>query len=168
MVNNQQISPVEMRGFIAHITQTQNVLRSLGAEYKGEYVFTDHVYAVPNVDLNTEFVRIRVYQKTQWAQKNVVMVHKRAGKIIVHQEFDSIPEAYLSIDLCYQFLFSFSRTGWEYSWNQMRIFVEDIKELEPTIEVIAASVEQIQSLFELLCITRNTDQSLAAIMSKRL
>ncbi len=164
----------EVRGLISHIPETRSILQNAGAAYKGEYAFTDHIYAIPNVDLNTEFVRIRVYQKTQWAQKNVVVVHKRTlqqgqmGITVFHQECDTFEEAQQILDPSYWFLFSFSRIGWEYSWNHMRIFVEDIQSLEPTVEVIAPAVEQIQDLFQILQIDHRIPQSIPCIMKDRL
>jgi adenylate cyclase class IV len=151
----------EIRAIITSIEQVREELESMGAVLMGDYAFTDYIYQPHNTscDLNKEFIRIRAYQKTNWNQKKFSVVHKRkeqegmTGKILLRAECDTFAEAeQMLCDSCL-FRFSFSRNGYEYSLNSMKLFVEDIQGLPPTIEVVAASKQQIDELFEKLSIT---------------
>lgn len=174
MVKNQLPCPAEMRGFIASTQEIVHQLQKNGAEFKGGYAFTDSIYSYKNspFDLNKEFFRLRQYEKTAWDQKNIVFTHKRidvrgqVGINLVKKEFDTLDQVNPEL-IHYRLLFSFSRTGTEYYWNQMRIFVEDIQGLPPSIEVIAPSCEQIFYFFAMIDAKMITE-SVPALMEKYL
>lgn len=147
----------ELRGLILSVQSVCNTLEAYGAEFKGEYSFTDSIYQPLGkiIDLNREFVRMRVYQKTNWNQKKFVICHKikevprRTGVSIFSCECNSLEEAEKLLGCCgAQFLFSFARTGYEYSLQGMKLFVEDIEGLPATIEAVASGLHQITELFE--------------------
>lgn len=146
----------ESRAIIQNIEYTQNTLLERGAQFKGEYSFTDYIYkpADRSIDLNKEFIRLRVYQNTNWNQKKFVISHKIkeipgcSGRTVYFCECDSLEEAeQILSEKETQFMFSFSRLGYEYSLQGMRIFVEDIQKLPPTIEIIASCADDINYLF---------------------
>ena len=148
----------ELRASLEDRATAQKNLESVCACFKGEYAFIDYIYRPwdREIDLNEEFIRLRVYQKTNWAQRNCVLIHKpkkvygQSSVTFFNKEFDSLAEAQNEIAQRYQLLFSFSRNGYEYALDGMRIFVEDIQGLPASIEVIAASKEQIMDLFNIL------------------
>ncbi len=174
MNNVNHKSPAEMRGFVASTQEIKHQLQKNGAEFKGEYAFIDSIYSYKNspFDLSKEFFRLRQYEKTAWDQKNIVFTHKRidvrgqVGINLVKKEFDTVDQVNPEL-MYYRLLFSFSRTGTEYYWNQMRIFVEDIQGLPPSIEVIAPSCEQIFSFFAMIDAQMITE-SVPALMEKYL
>lgn len=169
---DQLKSPAELRGFIASTQEIKYQLHKNGAEFKGEYAFTDSIYSYKKspFDLNKEFFRLRQYEKTAWDQKNIVFTHKRidargqVGINLVKKEFDTLDQVNPEL-IEYRFLFSFYRTGTEYFWNEMRIFVEDIQGLPPSIEVIAPSSAQIYSFFTMIN-AKIIAESVPALMSK--
>lgn len=171
---DQLQSPAEMRGFITSIQEVKDQLQKNGALFKSEYAFTDSIYSYKDspFDLNKEFIRLRKYEKTAWAQKNIVLVHKQidvrgqVGINLFKKEFDTVDQASHAL-IHHQLLFSFMRTGTEYYWNDMRIFVEDIQGLPPSVEVIAPSSEQIISFFGMFN-AKIITESVPALMEKSL
>ena len=91
----------EVRAFIIDIERAQLQCSLLGAKFKGEYEFNDYIYHPQDrdFDLNKEFVRLRVYQKTQWDQKAVELTHKVkscpgvSGSVKLKKQFNAIKEA---------------------------------------------------------------------------
>lgn len=157
--NASEAQPHEIRAYIDNFGETCRQLQTLGAVHQGEYAFIDYIYYPCGkiIDLNREFVRLRKYDQTSWNQQKYVLVHKikeeigKSGKIIWHQESDSIEKAHQLLDSYgVQFLFSFSRTGMEFAWQDMRIFVEEIQGLPPSIEIVSNEAQQIKELFEFL------------------
>ena len=166
----------ELRASLEDRATAQKNLESVCACFKGEYAFIDYIYRPwdREINLNEEFIRLRVYQKTNWAQKNYVLMHKRKemqGRSSIsffRKEFESLAEAQNEIDGHYQLLFSFSRNGYEYELDGMRIFVEDIQGLPATIEVIAASKEQIMNLLNMLPVTSIIADSVPSLIENNL
>lgn len=162
ITNDQNLQATsEIRAYIQDIASVKNRLIHLGATFKSEYAFTDYIYQPKeaNWNLNKEFIRLRVYEKTNWDQKKCVLVHKMkktqgvTGKILIHKEFDLISQAQQELKDNYSFIFSFYRKGWQYSLNDSQIFVEDIENLNATIEIVASDKEKIDDLFSKLSIT---------------
>lgn len=84
-----------------------------------------------------------MYSKTSWKQKPVEVCSKiNKWK----KEFDKVceAEAFLS---AYTYAFVFSRTGFEYQLDDLRIFIEEIEGLPPSIEVLAPSKEKLNHFF---------------------
>lgn len=149
------IEAVEIRAEIHNCLNVQAILMSENADYQGDYAFKDHIYSDLNShkNLNNEFFRIREYQITRWEQKPVVAVYKirdlqlQNHQILFEKEFDTVDQARQYIPKYFSNRCSFFRHGWEYRLNNMRIFVEQIDELPPSIEIIAGTQEEIFNLF---------------------
>lgn len=147
----------EVRAFIIDIERTQLQISLLGAEFKGEYEFSDYIYHPQerDFDLNKEFVRLRVYQKTQWNQKAVELSHKIKsdagvpGSLKLKQQFNTIEEADIFLS-DYRFAFSYHRKGLEYQLDNVKIFLEKIQDLPPSVELISLSKQNIDQLFDKL------------------
>lgn len=146
----------ELRAKISAVENICLQLQNCGALFCGDYAFTDYCYYFPDraLDFNKEFIRLRIYQKTNWDQKNCVITHKikeeigKSGRLIWHLECDSCEQAQQILENDgVIFFFSFFRHGYEYILNGMRIFVEDIQGLPPTIEVIGDDLPAISELF---------------------
>ena len=157
---NLAIEGVEIRAISRDIENTRSTLLRRKATFIGDYAFTDHIYSnATQSNLNDEFVRIREYQRTNWKQKAVVIVHKvrdaREGnhQTLLKEECDTLDEAEKFIPNDFYKRFSFPRHGWEYCLENMQIYVEEIDGLSPSIEVIAPSHQEILILFKDLKIT---------------
>lgn len=150
-----QCEAVELRAIIHDSASICESLLYQIADYKGEYAFTDYIYinCNSNKNLNEEFLRIREYKITRWQQKPVVVIYKirnlqgEGHQIQFYQEFETLTEGEQTIPSHFSKKCSFFRHGWEYQLRDMRIFVEEIDSLPPSIEVIANSQEEIFSLF---------------------
>ncbi len=149
------IEAVEIRAEITNCLNVQAILMSEHADYHGDYAFKDHIYSDlhSHKSLNDEFFRIREYQITRWQQKPVVAVYKirdshlQNHQILFQKEFDTFDQAQQYIPKHFSNRCSFFRRGWEYRLNHIRIFVEEIDQLPPSIEIIARSQEEIFNLF---------------------
>lgn len=149
------IEAIEIRAVIHSSLSVRAVLMRENAIYQGDYAFNDHIYSDLNSykNLNDEFFRIREYQITRWQQKSVVAVYKirdlqsQNHQILFEKEFDKFGQAQQHTPEYFSNRCSFFRCGWEYHLNNMRIFVEEIDGLPPSIEIIARSQEEIFNLF---------------------
>lgn len=142
---------IEVRAYVMEAEFAARTLLQMGAVIQGDYAFRDHIYQPKmkeKFDLNKEFVRIRVYQKTNWTQKSVALIHKvkspekAVGSTKMKEEFDAFEEAVNFLGHSYIEIFNFQRQGIEYKLDDSRIFLEDIDDLPRSIEVIAPSEDE--------------------------
>lgn len=154
------VEAVEIRAICSDNEDVRLALVQKMAVFKGDYAFTDHIYSEgDHSNLNDAFFRIRHYQRTKWQQKNVVIVHKIRDvqngdhQLLFKQECDTLEEAEQFIPINYLKRCSFSRCGLEYCLESMRIYVEEIEGLPPSIEVVASSRQEILNLFKYLDVT---------------
>src|SRR3990167_7481771 len=128
---------IEGRATISGIEDTRKQVEQFGAIFKGEYIFKDVIF-IPKKDdfnLSDDFLRMRIYSKTNWPTKNIVLVRKQTefkstgkiDKIILKEEFDTEKEAvnFVETNLSSEFerRFEFSRIGWQYQLENHRIFI---------------------------------------------
>lgn len=149
---------IELRAFVANLDAVRNTLLELGSTARGEYAFQDYIYTSlqheEDYNLNREFIRIRVYSKTQWNQKNVELMHKirsvqgLSGIAKIKEEFERFEEAVKTIEGRARLLFSYKRTGFEYVLDGARIFVENVDYLPPSVEIVASSQKEVEDIFE--------------------
>lgn len=160
-------STTEIRAYIKNIHRVQGELISLSAIFKSEYAFTDYIYQQKKakLDLDKEYIRLRVYEKTNWNQKKCILVHKIktaqgiTGTLIVNKGFDSIYQAEQELKHDYILLFFFYRNGWQYSLNDNQIFVENIQYLNPTIEIVGPDKNHIDYLFSKISLDKVIEHS---------
>lgn len=171
---------IEGRAIISGIEDTRKKVEQLGATFKGEYIFKDVIF-IPKKDdfnLSDDFLRMRVYSKTNWPTKNVVLVRKQTefkstgkiDKIILKKEFDTENEAlnFVEESLSSEFImgFEFSRTGWQYQLENHRIFIENVEDFKPSIEIEAETEEELKSLFDKFDIIEIINESMPEIMRR--
>jgi L-lactate utilization protein LutC len=92
---------LEIRAYVTSLEQAQDYLAKIGSSQLSEYAFQDYTYHPKEqaYDLNLEFVRLRVYRKTNWDQKMVELVHKIktkqgvTGEARIKKQFDKPAEA---------------------------------------------------------------------------
>jgi hypothetical protein len=135
---------IEARSFVSEIDTTRKILEENGAVFKGEYVLKDKIYSSynPEKELDDEFLRLRIYQKNIWPQKDVIVavkIHeqKEIGVdtvVPLKKEFDTEEEAESFVDENllnqYKYEFEFTRTGWQYSLGEDEIDLERVDDLE--------------------------------------
>src|SRR5690606_21611802 len=131
--------------------------KNLGGRDLGTYTFTDHVYdpTEGRSSLEEESFRVRDYQISNWNQKKICVTHKRKSlegirEVLFTSQFDTILEANSKILDSYKLMFSAYRKGYEFSFNDLRIFVEDIQYLRPSVEILGNNIEQVLDIFNYL------------------
>ncbi len=156
----------EIRAYIKDIQTIRLELVRLGAVFKSDYAFTDYIYQHKDseLQLDKEYIRLRVYKKTNWNQKKYLLVHKivsqgLTGTLPIKKYFDSLQQVEQELKDDYACVFSFYRTGWEYVVNDNHIFVEDIQYLTPTIEIVAPDKKSIDTLFAKLSVDQIIEHS---------
>jgi adenylate cyclase class IV len=157
---------IEARSFVSEIETTRQILEENGAILKGEYLQEDKIYSSynPSKNLDDEFLRLRIYHKNIWPQKDVIVavkVHeqKEIGvdtEVPLKKGFDSIEEAerFIKENLLgqYKYEYTFTRTGWQYSLGEDEIDLERVDDLKDfyTIEFKSETVEGLRKLETLL------------------
>jgi hypothetical protein len=133
----------EVRMSCARIEDSRSRLDKIGATYINPYSFTDRIYQPLSenpFDYDREFVRIRQYHETHWDQKPVLLSHKiRQGDQAPKfepLEFDTLEAAEAQLSEDFELDLSFFRKGYEYRWNDVRIFLEDIEYLGTSMELL--------------------------------
>lgn len=162
---------LEIRAYVPDFEKAKEILMSLKAVPKGDYSFQDYIYQPKEgkYDLNQEFVRLRVYQKTNWGQKRVELTHKiknqqgYTGENKLKKQFDSMSQAEDFL-INYEIAFSYNRRGIEYNLGNSRIFLEEIEGLPPSIEVLSPSRESIDQLFDSLHPTKILSDSVPKLI----
>ena len=144
-VVSSQNEAIEIRAIIHDSLKTRAALLHEQAIYQGDYAFNDYIYS--NQDsrgsLNDEFFRVREYKISRWKHKPVVAIHKvrnpqgESHKILCKEEYDTLTQAEQQIPPSFSKKCSFFRQGWEYHIENIRIFVEEIDELPPSVSIIA-------------------------------
>ena len=168
----------EARGPISDIKLIEKGLKKLGAEFKGDYEFTDHIYKPihsDKIDLNKEFVRIREYNKSAWKHKKFVLVHKltswgeseKKSKKILKEEFDNLNDAENKIK-DYKLYFKFHRIGSQYDFKDSNIFVEDLEYLGLSIEIISNDKKTLDNMFNKFQITKRFSDCVPKLIENRL
>ncbi|HTW96558.1 MAG TPA: hypothetical protein VMD74_02780, partial [Candidatus Methylomirabilis sp.] len=62
--------------------------------------------------------------------------------------------------------FEFSRQGWQYDFGSTRIFLEDIENFKPMIEVETETEQELESLFAKIGIVKKITESMPEIMRR--
>jgi hypothetical protein len=70
-----------------------------------------------------------------------------SGSLKMKKQFDTMKEADIFLS-DYRFAFSYQRKGIEYQLDDVKIFVEDIEGLPPSIELVSPSKKNIDHLFD--------------------
>ena len=141
----------EVRGIIKNIEKTKKKIEQLGGLFKSNYSFTDVIFLSTSkkINLNKEFIRLRIYKISSWPTKKIVLVHKKAewkkeskvSNCLLKKEFDTNKEAHSFINKKFgdkiKKGYEFFRKGWEYKLGKINLYVENIKGLKPTVEIEA-------------------------------
>ena len=168
----------EARAIIKDIEKAKRTLEKLGAESQGSYSFTDTIFAPKsnNFNLNNETLRLRSIKKSNHETKPFVLVQKKyelkngiqKDKTLLRKEFNTENEALGFIHTYFKFnpLFEYYRDGEEFHLGKARIFIEDIKDFKPCVEVEAKDEKDIEEIFLKLNIAERLTETLPETMRK--
>jgi len=171
---------IEARGIIPNIEQCIMRVESLGGIFKNRYAFTDIIFMPTDrvIDLNSEFIRLRIYKENGWPTKNIILTHKMSSwtgsskidTLLVKEEFDTIHEAAEFIKKNYDNKigegFKYARKGWMYTVGKIKVYIEQIERFPPSIEVQADTESDIADFFKLVGVTQRVSESAPEFMRK--
>ena len=156
----------EVRGIVSNFNEAKKNVEGLGGVLKTEYKCTDHIFLLrEGINLSDEFVRIRVYSKSDLT-KNVLVSYKKnsyeegvkKSSLIFKKEFDAFEEGLNFIRVYFkkelQKEIEFGREGVEYLVEKSRVFVEEVQYLGPTVEVEDEQKGRLEILLKALNIQR--------------
>lgn len=170
---------IETRAIIKDIEKTKEILNNLNAKFKNNYAFKDIIF-VPKEEkynLNEDFLRLRIYTINKWSTKNIILVRKKTkwknkykiSTVVLKEEFDTEKEAFDFIQKKLKgFInkFEYSRVGWEYDLKNCHLFLEDISNYGPSIEIETENENELEEIFNKIGIIKKVKDSMPEVMHK--
>lgn len=167
------------RGIVRNIKETKRKVEQLGGKFKNYYSFKDIIFVpkIGRIDLNKKFIRLRVYKVNNWPTKDVILVRKiiqwkaksKFEDFVLKKEFTTTKEALNFIKAHFKNKlkrsFEYFREGWEYHLGKKRIFIENIKDFKPTVEIEASDERELKNIFQKLGVIERLTDSVPKIMN---
>ena len=159
----------------------EDILKRLGAVKKHDFSFYDLVYL--NKDgssITDDTLKVRVYRYNEWNSKAVLVIRKRAevvngvkeDKFLIREEFDTEKEALEYVEEnfkdTFDYQFKLEKSGEEYQNDDLRIWVEDIKDMGMSIEFGSESQEKIEDAIKLFDVQERLTLSVPEYLYKKL
>lgn len=153
----------ERRAYVNSVEETVNKLKTLGAEFKGTYTYTDYIYNQLNKDINfnNHMTRIRKFKNQTIAE----LAHK-GKKLTVTWPFESFSKAENSIKETHKFAFGYECQGHEFYYKDCKIYVEDIVSLPSSVNISTSSEnsQAITEIFNLIKVKEVLKDSVPTLM----
>lgn len=156
-------------------------LAKLKAVKKSYFAFYDLIYLNKNgASITEDTLKIRVYQKNNWDNSNVLMIRKTAplvngvkeDKVILREEFQTVDEAkeYVDKNLSdeFEYKIKLEKTGIEYGNDNLRIWVENIKDIGWSIEFGAQEENDIEDAIKLFDVKERLNISVPEYLYNKL
>jgi adenylate cyclase class IV len=168
------MAKIEVRGYIDDIEKVRNRLEDINAIYKGEYDFKDLIFTLGEKPLNEVNDYLRLRQIIKSARQDSGIKFDKKLKTSEGQEIEEVSKLYKRRDNAiryirlnfkdYRKILEYSRKGWEYFHGRCNIFVEDIENLGPSLEIEAWSPEEVEGYFKVLEIEERYSKSVADLV----
>ena len=155
------------------------IIEKLDLEKKTEFAFYDLIYLNKNgTSITEDTLKIRVYQKNEWKNKNVLVIQKTApiingvkeDKVLLREEFDTEKEAtnFVEKNLSnnYEYKFKLEKTGTEYGNENLRLWVENIKDIGTSIEIGSNNQKTIENAISLFKVKERLKESVPEYLYK--
>lgn len=166
------------------IVNKQNIdtaIEKLNLIKKSEFAFYDLIYQNKNgANIAKDTLKVRVYQKNEWKTKDVLLIRKTApiingskeDKVLLRKEFDTEKEAIdfinANFDNEYEYKFKLEKNGLEYSNDDLRVWVEEIKDIGISIEIGSENQEKIENAIQLFDIKERLEISVPEYLYNKL
>lgn len=166
------------------IVNKQNIdtaIEKLNLIKKSEFAFYDLIYQNKNgTNITKDTLKVRVYQKNEWKTKDVLLIRKTApiingskeDKVLLRKEFDTEKEAIdfinANFDNEYEYKFKLEKNGLEYSNDDLRVWVEEIKDIGISIEIGSENQEKIENAIQLFDIKERLEISVPEYLYNKL
>ncbi len=168
----------EERCKIKGIEIGRKIAELIGGTFKGYYSATDIIFKFKNDDPEKGVIVLRAFNINNRNTKNFTLTQKKAewinkikiDHIFLKEKFDTMKEATDFITHHYgesiKEDFSYSRDGWEYHLNNCRIFIENIENIGPTIEIESDNKEDLEKLIKQFNVTECFSEPVSETMRK--
>lgn len=157
------------------------IIKKLNLEKKSDFAFYDLIYLNKNgASITDDTLKIRVYQKNEWNSKDVLVIRKAApvingvkeDKILLRKEFDTELEAinYVNKNLGneYEYMFKLEKNGIEYANSNLRVWVENIKDIGVSVEFGTNNSEVIEQAISLFNVKERLNESVPEYLYNKL
>ena len=169
--------------YVRCILESDNVddiIKKFDMEFKSDFGFYDLVYVNKNgTSITDDTLKIRVYQKNHWDNKDVLVIRKIAplvngakeDKVLLREEFDSVKEAqaYVDANLSNDFLFAFKlkKTGIQYGNEKINLWKENVENVGLSVEIGSEDEKLIEEVMSSLDIKERLTVSLPEYMYEK-
>ncbi len=156
-------------------------LKKLDAIKKHDFAFYDLIYLNKDgASITDDTLKVRVYQHNEWNNKGVLVIRKKAevvngvkeDKVLVREEFDTEAMALAFVNKhfkdSFDYKFKLEKTGEEYQSDNLRIWVEDIKNMGISIEFGSDDQKEIEKAINLFSVKERLEVSVPEYLYKKL
>lgn len=157
------------------------IIEKLNLIKKSEFAFYDLIYQNKNgTSITEDTLKVRVYQKNEWKTKDVLLIRKTApmvngnkeDRVLLKKEFDTEKEAIDFINTNfnneYEYKFKLEKSGLEYSGDDLRVWIEEIKDIGTSIEIGSENSKKIESTIQLFDINERLEVSVPEYLYDKL
>ena len=157
------------------------IIKKLNLKKKTDFAFYDLIYLNKNgASITDDTLKIRVYQKNEWDNKDVLVIRKTApvingvkeDKVLLREEFDTEQEAinFVNENLSneYEYKFKLEKDGIEYANSNLRVWFENIKDIGVSVEFGSNYPEIIEQAISLFDVNERLDESVPEYLYNKL
>jgi hypothetical protein len=148
------VKMIEKRGKIKDLNETKLSISKLGGVFLGQYAFIDKVTFNAN-----GIQKLRYVSRNNKPGKRYILIVKCGNEVLSRVEFqneEDVPK--------FENYIEYSRIGYEYKLDDMKIFVEDIDRFGASVEIEGNDEKEIDDLLEKIGVVEVLDKSLAEVM----
>jgi len=161
--------------------EIESNLKKLNVKKKFEFAFYDLIYLNKNgASITEDTLKIRVYQKNEWANKDVLVIRKTApivngvkeDKVLVKKEFDNVEDAIEFVNKNFGDTFVYKikleKDGVQYENEKLKIWVENITDVGASIEFGSENEDIIEGAIKLFNVKERLNISVPEYLYKLL
>lgn len=157
------------------------IIEKLNLIKKSEFAFYDLIYQNKNgTNITEDTLKVRVYQKNEWKTKNVLLIRKTApmingakeDQVLLKKEFDIEKEAidFINTHFANEYVYKFKleKSGTEYGNENLRVWIEEIKDIGTSIEIGSENLEEIENAIQLFDVKERLEESVPEYLYNKL
>jgi hypothetical protein len=147
---------IEKRAKIKDLNESKLVISRLGGVFLGQYAFTD------KVTFNANGVqKLRYVSRNNKPSKSHILIIKSGNEVLSRVEFDDemdVPK--------FENFIEFSRVGYEYKFDDMKIFIEEIDDLGISVEIEGDDENKIDGLLDKMDVVEVFDKTVPEMIKE--
>lgn len=145
---------IEKRAKIKDLNETKLSISKLGGVFLGQYAFTDKVTFNAN-----GIQKLRYISRNNRPGKRYILIVKNGKEILSRVEFEkeeNVPK--------FENFIEYSRIGFEYKLDNLKIFVEEIDCLGLSIEIESSDEKEIDDLLDKIDVVEIFEKSVSELI----